>query len=252
MRIIHALLLSLLFFFILIEFAYALPSGFVYLHQVDMGILQDIRYAGLHNFIGRPVKGYEAHECILTKQAAQALSLVQKELQKSSLSLKVYDCYRPTMAVADFIVWSHDSAHQEMKPEFYPRVNKADVFNLGYVAEKSGHSRGSTIDLTIVPYPAPNQASYRRGQHLISCIAPYHQRYQDNSIDMGTGFDCMDALSHGTNRTINKLAYEHRMFLRQLMINNGFEPYAYEWWHFTLKDEPYPTTYFNFKVEKGI
>ncbi len=128
-----------------------MPAGFVWLKDVDPTIEQEIRYYGDHNFLGRPVAGYEAPECILTKQAAEALRAVQRELEGSRLSLKVYDCYRPQRAVDDFVAWSKDVADQTMKAEFYPRVDKARVFELGYIAEKSGHTRGSTVDLTIVP-----------------------------------------------------------------------------------------------------
>lgn len=186
--------------------AYALPPGFVYLHQVDSSILQDMRYAGQHNFVGKPIRGYEKKRCILTKQTAEALSKVQKELQQSSLSLKVYDCYRPTDAVSEFVSWSQLPKHQEMKAEFYPDTNKADVFKLGYVAEKSGHSRGSTVDITIVAMPFLPQPNYRPGQKLVSCKAPYLQRYRDNSIDMGTGYDCMDERSYPSNQDISLVA----------------------------------------------
>lgn len=227
---------------------YALPGGFVYLDEVDASILQEMRYAGSHNFIGRPVNGYESNTCILTEEAAHALTKVQQVLLKKSLSLKVYDCYRPTRAVDDFMTWSQDMSRHEMKQEFYPRVNKQDVFELGYVARKSGHSRGSTIDLTIVPIPAPMQAQYRKGQPLVSCIASYQQRFHDNSIDMGTGFDCLDEAASPDYHDINTHAYQNRMLLRQMMMQNGFQPYEKEWWHFTLNDEPYPNTYFNFVV----
>jgi len=227
-----------------------LQPGFVYLKDVDPTIQQDIRYAGYHNFIGQPIKGYIAAECILTKEAAIALSQVQTELKKSSLSLKVYDCYRPQMAVDHFIAWSKDSSQQQTKAEFYPRVNKADVFKLGYVAEKSGHSRGSTIDLTIVPVPTPTQEKYVPGQQpLVACFSSYHERYRDNSIDMGTGFDCLDTAAHADNHDIPPNAYQNRQLLLAAMQKQGFVPYSKEWWHFTLKDEPYPNTYFNFVVK---
>lgn len=229
--------------------AIALPAGFVYLRDVDFSILQDMRYAGAHNFIGRPVKGYEAGKCILTKEAAEALSKVQKELQQSSLTLKVYDCYRPTMAVEDFMAWSKDPSKNEMKDEFYPTIDKADMFKLGYVAEKSGHSRGSTLDLTIVAVPSLPQAKYHRGMKLRSCTAPFLQRFRDNSIDMGTGYDCMDELSNPLNKNISIVAHAHRAMLHHLMTKYGFEPYDKEWWHFTLKNEPFPDTYFNFTVK---
>lgn len=225
-----------------------LPPGFVYLKTVDPSIVQEMRYAGFHNFIGRPVKGYEAGECILTREAALALKQVQNELRQSSLSLKVYDCYRPQMAVDDFIAWSRLPDQHQTKEEFYPRVDKADVFKLGYVAEKSGHSRGSTIDLTIIALPALKQAHYKPGQKLVSCFAPYHERFHDNSIEMGTGYDCMDELSHGDNTSVNLVAYHNRQMFRDVMGKYGFVVYPGEWWHFTLKNEPFAKTYFNFKV----
>jgi D-alanyl-D-alanine dipeptidase len=228
--------------------AYALPNDFVYLKSIDPSILQDIRYAGYHNFIGRPIKGYEAPECILTKQAALALHNVQTELKKHNLSLKVYDCYRPQMAVNDFIAWSQLPQEQSMKAEFYPRIEKMNAFKLGYIAKKSGHSRGSTIDLTIVSPPAKKQGSYHRGQSLVSCFSPYEKRFQDNSIDMGTGYDCLDRSAHGNYQNINSVALKNRQLLRTVMEKNNFEPYAQEWWHFTLKNEAFPHTFFNFPI----
>lgn len=228
--------------------AFALPNGFVYLKNIDPSILQDMRYAGYHNFIGRPVKGYEAHECILTTKAALALRNVQTKLKKSNLSLKVYDCYRPQMAVNDFVVWSKIPSQQSMKTEFYPRIDKSNSFKLGYIIEKSGHTRGSTVDLTIVSLPAKKEPEYHRGQLLKACFSPSNIRYQDNSIDMGTGYDCLDPSAHVNYRHISQAAFQNRMRLQSIMKKNHFTPYAAEWWHFTLKNEPYPHTYFNFPI----
>lgn len=228
-------------------YATELPPGFVYLKEIDPTITQDIRYATNHNFLGRPVKGYETGACILTRSTALALARVQKELLQSRLSLKVYDCYRPQMAVDEFIAWSQRPDDHLTKTEFYPRVNKSDVFKLGYVAEKSGHSRGSTVDLTIGPIGGES-AIYLTEQPLIPCIAPYTQRFKDGGIDMGTGYDCMDELSHNDNLNIGPVAYYNRLLLKALMEKQGFSDYTPEWWHFTLKDEPYPNDYFNFPV----
>jgi len=206
-------------------YANPLPEGFVYLKNVAPTIIQEIRYGGSHNFIGRPIKGYETPACILTKPAAMALSNVQKDLNKKNLSLKVFDCYRPQIAVDDFIAWSKDENDQKMKAEFYPFVDKSELFNLGYIASKSGHTRGSTTDLTIV--------SLKTGKEL----------------DMGTNFDYMDPLSHNDNKHIGELAYQNRMILKDTMEKYGFAPYEKEWWHFTLKNEPYPDTYFNFPIK---
>lgn len=227
----------------------SLPSGFVYLSDVSPSIIQDMRYAGNHNFIDGPITGYKKPVCILTKQAAEALAQLQNELLASNLSLKVYDCYRPQSAVNEFIAWSKQMNQQQMKGEFYPRVNKADFFKLGYVAVRSGHTRGSTMDLTIVALPAKPEAPYQAGQKLTACYAPYHERYQDNSIDMGTGFDCMDKTAHNDNNEIGLVPYHNRQLLKDLMLKYGFIPLHEEWWHFTLKNEPYPNTYFYFTVQ---
>ncbi|CAN5211119.1 M15 family metallopeptidase [soil metagenome] len=222
-----------------------LPNGFVYLRDIDPSIQQDMRYAGYHNFIGHPLPGYQANTCILTKVTALTLKQIQAELRQSKLSLKVYDCYRPQTTVNAFIKWSKDAKQQAMKAEFYPRINKVDFFKLGYVAKRSGHSRGSTVDLTLIPIGSKS-AKYRPGHAVAACFAPYRQRFQDNSIDMGTGFDCMDELAHPLNNQLGKVVYFNRMMLRQIMLKYGFVPLAEEWWHFTLKQEPFKNSYFNF------
>jgi D-alanyl-D-alanine dipeptidase len=135
-----------------------------------------------------------------------------------------------------------------MKLEFYPRVDKKDFFNLGYVAEKSKHTSGSTVDLTLVALPAKYQRNYHRGEMLTNCYAPYHQRFGDNSIDMGTGYDCFDTLSNPNNPTIGTVAFNNRQLLQTLMVKYGFAPYPYEWWHFTLRTEPHADKSFNFPV----
>lgn len=228
--------------------ASSLPPGFVYLSDIDASIVQELRYAGDHNFIGRPIKGYHAPECILTGEAAQALHKIQEQLQPL-LSLKVYDCYRPQQAVADFMAWSKQPTLQTMKREFYPQTDKEKLFDEGYIAVKSGHSRGSTVDLTLILMPPSPQATYHKGQKLVSCVAPLHRRFADNSIDMGTGFDCLDPLSSISRKDIGQPAYQNRQFLARVMTKNGFVPYAKEWWHFTLEQEPYKDTYFDFPIQ---
>ena len=156
-----------------------------------------MRYATYHNFVGRPVKSYDAPECILTVEAAHALSKVQNFLlsgkadpvNQQSYSLKVYDCYRPTSSVMDFVVWAKNVSDTLMKAEFYPEVDKSDLFSAGYIAYHSGHSRGSTMDLTFVPMPAAPEPIYEPGDVLTSCHGPKDERWKDNMVDMGTGFD---------------------------------------------------------------
>jgi len=230
-----------------------LPTGFVYLSQVDPSIVQELRYTGFHNFIGRPIKGYAAGAgCIVTRAAAQALKAVQDELRPLALSLKVYDCYRPQQAVNDFVAWSKQPDDQKMKTEFYPRVNKAEVFQRGYIAEKSGHSRGSTLDLTLVPLPVPPQELYHPGQKLVACYKPYYLRFPDNSINMGSGYDCLDEVAHVDYQGLTPQARNNRALLSQHMMKHGFKSYSKEWWHFTLAKEPYPQTYFNFPVTPDL
>jgi zinc D-Ala-D-Ala dipeptidase len=228
--------------------AEGLPDGFVYLRTVAPSIYQDIRYYGGHNFIGRPIAGYLAPECILTAPAARALAQVQAELAASNLSLLIYDCYRPQRAVDDFKAWSRDAADQAMKAEFYPRVDKADFFKLGYVADKSGHTRGSTVDLTVVPLPFVMPRPYAESAANIDCAAPASTRLRDGSLDFGTAFDCMDEASHIDATAISPAARHNRALLHELMLEHGFKDYYEEWWHYTLRDEPFPDTYFDFPI----
>jgi zinc D-Ala-D-Ala dipeptidase len=230
-------------------FAQELPQNFVYLKDVDATIQQDMRYASDHNFVGRSIDGYHNAECILSKPAALALAQVQQQLKILNLSLKVYDCYRPQMAVNDFIRWSQLPTQQRMKAEFYPHIDKKYLFKLGYIAIHSGHSRGSTVDLTLVPMFGKQQQKYSPGQKLVACDAPYKLRYHDNSVDMGSGYDCLDEAANVFNPNIPPSPRNNRMLLRNIMIKYGFEPYDKEWWHFTLKNEPYENQYFNFPVE---
>jgi D-alanyl-D-alanine dipeptidase len=205
------------------EAAEALPGGFVYLETVDPSILQDMKYATDDNFLGRPVVGYETARCILTQPAAEALSRVQHKIKQLGCVLKVWDAYRPQRAVADFIAWSADAKDQKNKAFYYPNIDKADFFNLGYVAQQSSHSRGSAVDLTVV------------------CD---HQEWE-----MGTRFDFMDPLSHPSSTAVSALAGEHRRVLDALMRSEGFVGYDKEWWHFHLANEPYPERYFDFVVK---
>lgn len=200
------------------------PEGFVDAASVVPGLRVEMRYAGAHNFVGRRVDGYEAPVCLLTREAAEALARVQAELAPRGLALKVFDCYRPQRAVADFARWATDLSDQSTKAEFYPNVDKSRLFELGYIAERSGHSRGSTLDLTII--------NLSTGAEL----------------DMGSPFDLFDTRSWPTDETVSTEARANRMLLAHAMQQTGFRPLREEWWHFTLNSEPYPETYFDFVV----
>jgi D-alanyl-D-alanine dipeptidase len=204
----------------------ALPKGFVYLRDVDPSIVQDIRYAGSHNFVGRPIKGYLAAECILSEPAANALATVQRMLAEKKLSLIVWDCYRPQRAVNDFLQWSKDSTHSEMKAEFYPRTDKQKLFALGYLARRSFHSRGSTVDLGIVPIGLAAAASPDPSRSLKACTSPKGERIEDGTIDLGTGYDCLDVLANTSNALVGKVALRNRQTLKSIMRRAGFRGYG--------------------------
>jgi D-alanyl-D-alanine dipeptidase len=226
-----------------------MPDNFIDIQKVIPDVVLDIRYYSPHNFVGERVDGYLAPKCFLTTDAAQALASIQKDLVPYSLTLKIYDCYRPQRAVNYFVRWAKDIENTKTMREFYPTIDKRNLFKDGYIAEKSGHSRGSTVDLTIVPLPAPIQADYIPGQKLSECYLPAEHRFPDNSIDMGTGFDCFHELSNTENKNIGRQQKNNRLLLKSLMEKHGFKNYDMEWWHYTLKNEPYPDTYFNFVIE---
>jgi D-alanyl-D-alanine dipeptidase len=225
-----------------------LPKGFVYLADIDPGIRQDIRYAGMHNFIGRPVEGYLANECVLTEKAARALSQVQAELAAKKLSLIVWDCYRPARAVREFLLWSRLPKDIRMKAEFFPNTNKSQLFTLGYLASRSAHSRGSTVDLGIVPADLPALAAYDPMAPLKSCTAVKAERFEDGTIDLGTGYDCLDPLARTSSSDVTAEARSNRKLLQQSMQRFGFKPYSREWWHFELAGEPFPQQSFDFPI----
>jgi zinc D-Ala-D-Ala dipeptidase len=209
----------------------------------------DMRYVGSDNFVGRPIAGYRAPKCYLTKRAAEALKGVQVELATKGLGLKVYDCYRPRSAVKEFVEWGRDLGDTKMKARFYPNVGKSTLFRSGYISSRSGHSRASTVDLTIVPLRAPEQPAYDSSTPLASCEGPKETRAPDNSLDMGTGFDCFSRRSHTAFSGIGSEQKKNRELLKSVMSRHGFRNLSTEWWHYSLRDEPYPGTYFNFPVE---
>jgi len=225
-----------------------LPAGFVYLADVAPSIVQDMRYAGNYNLVGRPIAGYGAPECVLTAQAARALASVQREIEDIGLTLRVYDCYAPARATRDLIAWSKSPADQAMKSAFYPRVPKKELFALGFLDVKSAHSRGSSVDLTIERLPLRHLPGYVKGDTLYSCVGPYRERYHDGSLDMGTTFDCMDPLSR-PDADVGPVAESHRQTLETIMHKHGFNSHKDVWWHYTLRWEPFPKTYFDFPIK---
>lgn len=221
-----------------------MPGGFVYLRDVDPTIVQDIRYASVSNFTGAPVPGYGARECVLAREAAAALKAVQAALRDKQLSLKVYDCYRPARAVAAFVAWAKRPDDSKAKAAYYPSLDKSDLFP-DYIATRSGHSRGATVDVSLVPLGAGNVADKTEGP----CIATPGERADDGSLAMGTRFDCFDPRAHTDAPGLSEKESVNRQTLVSAMQAAGFKNYPLEWWHFTLDPEPYPDRYFDFPVE---
>lgn len=204
------------------------PDGFVSVADFIPGVVVDARYAGAENFMGRPVDGYHANKVFLSQEAAEALAGVQRQLAANGLALKLFDGYRPQRAVDHFMAWTKDVKDTLNKAAYYPDLRKDQLVPGGYIAEKSGHTRGSTVDLTIV------------------------RRLDDGSyqeLDMGSPWDFFGPVSHPSSTAVSGQARVNRMLLRTLMMAAGFRPLEEEWWHFTLQDEPYPETYFDFPVE---
>jgi zinc D-Ala-D-Ala dipeptidase len=219
-----------------------MPDDFVYLRDVDPSIRQDMRYAGNDNFTGAAVPGYDAAECILLREAADALKAVQADLKPKGLTLRVYDCYRPTQAVAAFVAWAKEPDDPDAKAVHYPNLKKTDLFP-GYIATRSGHSRGATLDLTLEP--TDGAETHPRG---INCLAPEKDFAPDGSLAMGTSFDCFDVKANTQTPGLTTNEMENRALLRDTMAARGFKNYPLEWWHYTFEPEPYPNTYFNFPI----
>ena len=202
------------------------PSGFVLLADYVPHIVQEIRYYSTYNFIGERIDGYEEPCALLTIEAARALKAVSQEMNVQGYRLKVFDAYRPARAVRHFVLWGIEDQDLRMKPYFYPDLEKEELFAQGYIAKLSSHSRGSTVDLTLL--------DMKTGKEL----------------DMGSPFDLFSEVSHPDYRGITEEQYNNRMALQKVMVRNGFQPIDCEWWHFTLKNEPYPETYFDFPVAR--
>jgi D-alanyl-D-alanine dipeptidase len=215
---------ALLFFFVC-SCTTPHPKGFAPIVDYVPEMLMDLRYATSQNFMGRPVEGYATIAKVLTVPTLEALAAAQQEYKKLGLSLILYDGYRPQRAVDDFMAWSKILGDTLMKKEFYPDLPKATLFDRGYIASKSGHSRGSTIDVSLVYSEGP-----KKGKEL----------------DMGSRWDFFGPISWVQDTTITAAQQKNRKLLSEILQKHGFRPYAKEWWHFTLEKEPFPNTYFDF------
>lgn len=249
-------------FCLALTFGYTIPAcaelskearekGFMYLHEIDPSIIVSPRYHSGENFTGTQVRGYNKNVIVLHEKAAQALKKVQETVKKDGYSLVVYDGYRPQQAVDSFIEWADNIQDQKKKADYYPDINKADVFELGYVAKKSGHSRGSTVDLTLIKLGQQIQPIKAEDRKLLDGSSVKY--LNDGTVDMGTSFDLFGKASHHENTLVEEQYKKLRTYLKDVMFAHGFKTIDEEWWHFTLKNEPYPadqaSSYFNFPIE---
>ena len=203
-------------------------SDFVVLTDIVPDVILEIRYYSTYNFVGDRIDGYEQPTALLTKEAADALKQVSDDLKDKGYRLKIYDAYRPQRAVDNFEEWAEDKNDIRMKEYFYPDLDKSVLFEQDYIANHSGHSKGSTVDLTLFDMKT------------------------EKEVDMGGTFDYFGEKSHPDYKNITAKQFKNRMILREAMIKHGFEPIDSEWWHFTLKNEPYPDTYFDFPVNESL
>lgn len=209
--------------------AQELPENFVLIKDFVPSISVEMRYGTNNNFTGKPIPGYESRQAVITITTASALKKVQKELNKLGLGLKIFDAYRPQKAVNYFIKWSNQPNDTVMKNKYYPNLKKETLFDLGYIALKSGHTRGSTVDVTLLYVSGPKKGK---------------------EVDMGSVWDLFGVRSGYAYEAVSNSQKENRKLLRELMITHEFLPYDKEWWHFSLNNEPYPDTYFDFIVPK--
>lgn len=225
-----------------------LYKNFVYLDQIDPTIIQDMMYYNSRNFIGQRINGYKAPRAIMTNEAALALKNIQQDIKQDNYSLVIYDAYRPVKAVQHFEDWSKDIADQKMKALYYPYLSKDEIFALGYIADKSSHSRGSTVDITIIELDKTLDTNPKSTLRLLKDgrLIPY---YNDNTIDMYSSVDLMDKVSAHDSELIDEQYLQNRNYLRNKMKKYGFQEYAVEWWHYTLENEPHHDQYFDFDVE---
>lgn len=224
----------------------ALPQGFVYLTDVDPAVIENVRYATNQNFLGRVVPGYTSKRVVCTKEAAIALKAAHGDLQQQGYRLVIYDGYRPQRSVDAFVKWADDLHDLTAKSLYYPTIDKKDLFKLDYIADKSGHTRGSTFDLSII----------KKGETLKPLTVSERQLssgekipfLDDNTIDMGSSFDLFHPVSHHDSPLVNEEYTKRRNQLRDIMKKHGFKEYKEEWWHYTLANETYPNKYFDFVV----
>lgn len=223
-----------------------MKPGFVYLKDIDSSIIQSVRYYSTENFLGKRVNGYEANTIICSHELAVKLKSINTNLKSQGYKIVVYDAYRPQMAVSHFASWASEAADILTKNDYYPTLDKSTLFDLGYISKRSAHSRGSTVDLTIMKITNDLSNITRSVRQLGNGEEiPF---LDDNTLDMGASFDLFHDVSHHDTPLISKEHHNNRNILRNIMKAHGFKEYSKEWWHYVLDSEPFPQTYFDFVI----
>lgn len=224
-----------------------IPKEFVYLSQFAPDIQQSVRYATVNNFLARPAKGYLSEEIIITQKAAEKLVQIQRELKKQGFELVIYDGYRPQKAVEDFYGWSSSESDHVAKEIYYPQIEKNTLFDIGFISRKSSHTRGSTVDLTLIEAGKKLiEIQILQRELLDGTVIPF---LDDGTVDMGSSFDLFHEVSYHDTPLVSLNHLKNRAILKEVMMDHGFAPYSKEWWHYSMKDEPFPDSYFNFDID---
>lgn len=232
---------------VIAESGSSIPTEFVDVQDLSPSILLEMRYASDDNFAGERITGYEAPVCYLAKAAAKALSDVQESIASDGFSLVMFDCYRPQQAVDHFVRWS-EHADESTKNDYYPRIDKSALFDQGYIARRSGHTRGSTVDVGLIWQTPPESIQPNEEPRPSVCQAHFEQSRVKGHVDFGSDYDCFDELSHTNSALVSASARAHRDYLVTKMAEFGFVNYDQEWWHFTFRPERFPETYFDFPI----
>lgn len=225
----------------------SLAPGFVYLRDLCPSIIEDIRYFTTNNFVGTKVDGYKANIAIVTEKAAQSLKAAQEDFTQLGFSLVMYEAYRPQKATDHFVRWAKGGLESKMQQLYYPRINKSTLFDAGYISLHSAHTRGAAVDVSLIPLDhalKPSTAIERKvndGSEFIYL--------DDGTVDMGGHFDLLDEISWHDSNLVSEEQAKMRNLLRSVMEHRGFKMYYKEWWHYSLRDEPFPDTYYDFDVE---
>ena len=223
------------------------PDAFINVQSIAPDIQLEMRYVTDDNFVGAPVDGYLDPICYLARPAAAALAKVQETVTRDGYGLVMFDCYRPQRAVNHFVRWSEGKG-AATKQQYFPDLDQSQLFELGYIAKRSGHSRGATVDVGLLKLSSNHSGDDFGRERPAKCQHRFERSKAEGHVDFGSDYDCFDAMSHTASQEVSQHAITNRRYLVEVMARFGFENYDKEWWHFTYRPEPFPETYFDFPI----